>query len=197
MKNILSKTTTAIILLIVTVLLTGNYVYLLTCPIAYGMKYRTETVYEGQVFEGTLKYFPDGTMTIKNTSFDREMPFYYYYKDGYVFTLVATSDEEYEAICRYDDMPIARLSKTVGDKFLGKSPKKLRRAAVSSWLLGSLAAILAGVLLYFADSQYLLVSILIALFGSLFSWFAAAHFFTVANIAEKVDYLLAEQGKKK
>ena len=97
MKKFLSKTKTAIILLIVTILLTGSYVYLLTCPIAYGMKYRTETVYEGQVFEGVLKYSSDGKMTVKNTSFDEEMTFYYYYKDGYVFTLVATTDEEYEA----------------------------------------------------------------------------------------------------
>ena len=97
MKNILSKTKTAIILLIAIILLTGSYVYLLTRPIAYGMKYRTETVYEGQVFEGVLKYSPDGKITIKNTSFDEPMTFYYYYKDGYVFTLVATNEEEYEA----------------------------------------------------------------------------------------------------
>lgn len=131
-------------------------------------------------------------------TYDAAFP-YQEYKTGKYYRLVAfpVSDEEYEAICRYDDMPIARGTKTVGDKFLGKSLKKLRRAAVSSWLLGSLAAVLAGVLLYFADSQYLLVSLLIALFGSLFSWFAAAHFFTVVNLAEKVDYLLAEQGKRK
>ncbi len=124
---------------------------------------------------------------------------YQEYKTGKYYRLVAleVSDEEYEAICRYDDLPIARQSKTVGEKFLGKSPRKLRRAAVCSWLFGSLAAVLAGVFLYIADSQYLLVSLLIALFGSLFSWFAAAHFFAVANIAEEVDYLLAEQGKKK
>ena len=44
MKKFLSKTKTAIILLIVTVLLTGSYVYLLTCPIAYGMEYALEKV---------------------------------------------------------------------------------------------------------------------------------------------------------
>ena len=124
---------------------------------------------------------------------------YQEYKTGKYYRLVAfeVSDEEYEAICRYDAMPIAQSKKTVGDKFLGKNPKKLRRAAVSAWLFGSLAAILAGVLLYFADSQYLLVSVLIALFGSLFSWFAAAQFFAVAGVAEKVDYLLSEQCKQK
>ena len=101
MKNILSKTKTAIILLIVTVLLTGSYVYLLTCPIAYGMEYRNETVYEGEVFKGSLKYSPDGKVISKNTNFDEPIEFYYYYKDGYVFNLVAKNDAEYEAEVAY------------------------------------------------------------------------------------------------
>ena len=97
MKNILSKTKTAIILLIVTVLLTGSYVYLLTSPIAYGMKYRNETVYEGEVFKGSLKYSADGKVISENTNFDEPLEMYYYYKDGYVFNLVAKNDAEYEA----------------------------------------------------------------------------------------------------
>ena len=97
MKNILSKTKTAIILLIVTVLLTGSYVYLLTCPIAYGLEYRNETVYEGEVFKGSLKYSPDGKIIVENTNFDKPFDIYYYYKDGYVFNLVAKNDKEYEA----------------------------------------------------------------------------------------------------
>ena len=97
MKNILSKTKTAIILLIVTVLLVGSYVYLLTCPIAYGMKYSKETVFEGQVFEGSLTYTADGKVISENTNFDEPIEMYYYYKDGYVFHLMATNDAEYEA----------------------------------------------------------------------------------------------------
>ena len=101
MKNILSKTKTAIILLIVTVLLLGSYVYLLTCPIAYGMEYRNETVYEGEVFKGSLKYSPDGKVISENTNFDEPLEMYYYYKDGYLFNLAATNDEEYEAEVAY------------------------------------------------------------------------------------------------
>lgn len=97
MKNILSKTKTAIILLIVTVLLVSSYVYLFACPIAYGMEYRNETVYEGQVFKGSMKYSPDGKVLCENTNFDEPFEVYYYYKDGYVFHLMATNDEEYEA----------------------------------------------------------------------------------------------------
>ena len=97
MKNILSKTKTAIILLIVTVLLLGSYVYIIASPVTYGMKYRNETVYEGEVFKGSLKYSPDGKVIGENTNFDETFEMYYYYKDGYVFNLVAKNDEEYEA----------------------------------------------------------------------------------------------------
>ena len=101
MKNILSKTKTSIILLIVTVLLLGSYVYLLTCPIAYGMEYCNESVYEGEVFKGSLKYSLDGKVISENTNFDEPIEMYYYYKDGYVFNLMATNDEEYEAEVAY------------------------------------------------------------------------------------------------
>ena len=101
MKNILSKTKTAIILLIVTVLLLGSYVCIVASPVTYGMKYRNETVYEGEVFKGSLKYSPDGKVISENTNFDEPLEMYYYYKDGYVFHLMATNDEEYEAEVAY------------------------------------------------------------------------------------------------
>ena len=101
MKNILSKTKTTIILLIVTVLLLGSYVCIVANPVTYGMKYRNETVYEGEVFKGSLKYSPDGKVISENTNFDEALEMYYYYKDGYVFNLVATTDEEYEAEVAY------------------------------------------------------------------------------------------------
>ena len=101
MKNILSKTKTAIILLIVTVLLLGSYVYIVASPVTYGMKYRNETVYEGEVFKGSLKYSPDGKVVGENTNFDEPFEMYYYYKDGYVFNLMAKNDEEYEAEVAY------------------------------------------------------------------------------------------------
>ena len=101
MKNILSKTKTAIILLIVTVLSAGCYVCIVANPVTYGMKYRNETVYEGEVFKGSLKYSPDGKVISENTNFDEPFEMYYYYKDGYVFNFVATNDEEYEAEVAY------------------------------------------------------------------------------------------------
>ena len=101
MKNILSQTKTAIILLIVTTLLLGSYICIIANPVTYGMKYRNETVYDGVVFKGSLKYSPDGKVISENTNFDEPLEMYYYYKDGYVFNLVATTDEEYEAEVAY------------------------------------------------------------------------------------------------
>lgn len=103
MKKFLSSSKTAVILLIVTVIILGCYACLLARPISYGMVYRNEVVYEGMAFEGTLVYRPDGTVLYENSNFDGEMTGYYYYKDGYVFTLMATTDEEYEAEVAYID----------------------------------------------------------------------------------------------
>ena len=101
MKKILSCSKTALVLVLVTVLFLGFYVYMLARPISYGMSYRNETVYEGVAFEGTLKFRPDGTVLIENTNFEEGFDSYYYYKDGYVFSLIATTDEEYVAEVAY------------------------------------------------------------------------------------------------
>ena len=101
MNKILSCMKTAIILLLVTVLFLGVYTYMLARPISYGMSYHNETVYEGLSFEGTLIFYPDGKVLVENTNFKEAFEDYYYYKDGYIFTLMAETDEEYEAEVAY------------------------------------------------------------------------------------------------
>ena len=103
MKKILSNKITTIILLIVTILSLAFYAYMLARPISYGMNYHNKTVYEGMEFEGNLKFYTDGTIVINNTNFDEEIKNYYYYKDGYVFTLLAQTEEEYEQEVKYID----------------------------------------------------------------------------------------------
>jgi hypothetical protein len=76
---------------------------MLARPISYGMSYHNETVYEGFAFEGTLKYYPNGKLLNKNTNFEEAFEAYYYYKDGYVFSLLAENDAEYEAEVAYID----------------------------------------------------------------------------------------------
>ena len=127
MKNILSKTKTAIILLIVTVLLLGSYVYIIASPVTYGMKYRNETVYEGEVFKGSLKYSPDGKVIGENTNFDETFEMYYYYKDGYVFNLMATNDEEYEAEIAYIN---ENFDEAVGSPFYAVKTNAFKQIAV-------------------------------------------------------------------
>jgi hypothetical protein len=101
MKKILSKTITAIILLIVTVLALVYYVCVVANPVTYGMKYFHESAYEGKEFKGSLKYFPDGKVINENTNFDEPRELYYYYKDGYVFNLMAKTEEQYEAEVKF------------------------------------------------------------------------------------------------
>ena len=101
MKRVLSHTKTAIILLIVTVLFLGFYAYMLARPISYGMGYHNKTEYAGAVFEGTLTFYPDGKVINKNTNFQKALEDYYYYKNGYVFTLMAQTEAEYDAEVAY------------------------------------------------------------------------------------------------
>ena len=96
MKKFLSCTKTAIALLIVAVLALGFYTYMLARPISYGMGYHNKTAYDGGVFEGTIKFYPDGTMVNRNTNFEEAQEDRYYYKNGYVFSLMAQTDEEYD-----------------------------------------------------------------------------------------------------
>lgn len=106
MKKILSNTKTAIILLVSTVLFLGFYAYMIARPISYGMIYHSETVYKGITFEGTLKFYRNGKMVVKNinhgeTSKETTFENYYYYKDGYVFNLITQTDEDKDAQISY------------------------------------------------------------------------------------------------
>lgn len=96
MKKFLSCKKTAMVLLIITILSIGFYSYMLARPISYGMSYHNETVYDGGVFEGTMKFYPDKTMRNSNTNLNEGIASRYYYKDGYVFFTLAQTDEQYE-----------------------------------------------------------------------------------------------------
>lgn len=132
------------------------------------------------------------------TTYSADYP-YQEYKSGkyYRFVPFAVSDEEYAAICRYDNSPIKLKPESFTDRVLGKSYKGMRRIAMFSLIFGVLVSILGGVLLYFADSQYLLVSVLIAVLGSVFSWLSTVHFFAVSKTLDRVEYLLARYEQKK
>ena len=88
MKNILSCTKTAVILLLVTVLFLGFYAYMLTRPISYGMSYSNKAVYDGKTFKGNLTFYPDGKMVNKNTNFDEALEIVRDMADKYPIKLV-------------------------------------------------------------------------------------------------------------
>ena len=96
MKKILTFTKTTVILLVASIIFIGFYTYMLARPISYGMSYHNKTSDEGGFFEGTIKFYSDGTMVNCNTNFNEEMNSRYYYKDGYVFFTSAKTDKEYE-----------------------------------------------------------------------------------------------------
>ena len=99
MKIILSKIKTAIILVLITVLFSGFYAYMLGRPVSYGWKYYDETVYEGVHFEGAMTFDRNGTVQVKNSNFDETLEYYYFHTNGYLFVLDAkTEDERIEEI---------------------------------------------------------------------------------------------------
>ena len=95
MKKILASMKTVTVLLVLTVVFLAFFVYMIARPISYGMEYHNETVYDGEVFEGTMKFGSDYTMLNRNSNFDEEMQSRYYYKDGYIFFTLAETAESY------------------------------------------------------------------------------------------------------
>jgi hypothetical protein len=103
MRKLLSDKKASAVLLILTLLFLAFYVYMLARPISYGMGYHGKTDYAGEFFEGTLKFRSDGTMRNRNTNFDSEMEYRYYYKDGYVFALMGETEDACKAEIAYID----------------------------------------------------------------------------------------------
>jgi hypothetical protein len=127
MKDILSNKKTAVMLLIITIVSIGFYAYMLVRPISYGMSYNNRTVYDSEVFEGKLKFYPNGKMSNKNTNFGEEFENYYYYKDGYVFTLISETKEGYDAEVAYID---ANFDEAVNTPYYASKINAFRQVSV-------------------------------------------------------------------
>ena len=87
---------TALILSFAAIILLVAGVYGMTRPVAYGSNYYHASFYEGDDFTGSMIFYDDNTMVVRNTNFDEEMKFHYYYKDGYAFFPMSETQEEYE-----------------------------------------------------------------------------------------------------
>ena len=95
MKKLHPLKVAAIIVSIVAVISMFFYGRMITQPISYGLSYYHASAYEGDDFNGAMVFYPDNTVRNRNTNFDEDIVLRYYYKDGYVFFTLATTDEEY------------------------------------------------------------------------------------------------------
>ena len=97
MKKLLRSAKTLIVLLVVTVLSLGFYAYMLLRPISYGMEYTHRSEYDGASFSAAWVFDTDNTLLITSDTYPDGEELYYYYTKGNVFTLNATTPEEFEA----------------------------------------------------------------------------------------------------
>jgi hypothetical protein len=119
-------------------------------------------------------------------------------KTGRFFRYVAFSvtDEEYAAICRYDNSAMELRPKKATDRLYGKGAKNYRRTAALRFLLGFLVSILAGVILYLLESEYLFLSIGVVVLGVLNAHLAATQTYMAGRSLEKTEQLIALSEKE-
>ena len=86
----------ALILALVAAVLLVAGIYGMTRPMSYGSEYYHASFYEGEDFNGSMTFYADNTMVIRNTNLDEEYKSYYYYKDGYIFFTLAQTEKEYQ-----------------------------------------------------------------------------------------------------
>ena len=88
--RVLILTAVAIVVLVVGI-------YGMTRPMSYGSDYYHAVFYDGEDFSGTMTFYADNTMVIRNTNFEEDIKLVYYYKDGYIFFLTGETQEELDA----------------------------------------------------------------------------------------------------
>ena len=117
----------------------------------------------------------------------------------YRFVAFSVTDEEYEAICRYDNSAMELRPGRVGDRLYGKGAKNYRRTAILRFCLGLLISLLVGVVLYLIESDYLFLSIGVAVLGIFNAHLAAVQVYTSGKVLERAEHLvaLAEQRNEK
>ena len=96
MKNILSFKVTAVILSVLALVSLFFYITTLAKPMTYEMPYYHASMYEGDDFGGTMTFYQDNTLLVDNSNFDEPLKLFYYYKDGYIFNMMAATEEEFD-----------------------------------------------------------------------------------------------------
>ena len=96
MNKVRSCRITALILAVAAIVLLVVGIYGMTRPMAYSVDYYHATFYDGEDFNGTMAFYPDNTLVVRNTNFDGEYKSFYYYKNGYIFFTLAQTEAEYQ-----------------------------------------------------------------------------------------------------
>ena len=86
----------ALILVVLAIAVLAVGIYGMTRPLAYGCDYYHAVFYDGEDFNGTMTFYSDNTMVIRNTNFEEDIKFFYYYKNGYVFFGMSQTESEYQ-----------------------------------------------------------------------------------------------------
>ena len=96
MNKVRSCRITALILAVVAIALLVVGIYGMTRPIAYNCDYYHAVFYEGEDFNGTMTFYSDNTMVVRNTNLGGEYKSFYYYNNGYIFFTLAQTEAEYQ-----------------------------------------------------------------------------------------------------
>ena len=86
----------ALILAVIAIVLLVVVIYGTSSPMSYGCDYYHAAFYEGEDFNGTMAFYSDNTMVIRNTNLDEDYKAYYYYKNGYIFFILVQTEAEYQ-----------------------------------------------------------------------------------------------------
>ena len=96
MSKMRSCRTRVVIFAVLAIALLIVGIYGMTRPLAYGCDYYHAVFYDGEDFNGTMTFYSDNTMVIRNTNFEEDIKFFYYYKNGYVFFGMSQTESEYK-----------------------------------------------------------------------------------------------------
>ena len=96
MKKLFFSKKTAYTLLVITLAVLGIYAYMLVRPISYGMEYCIKENISGYEYESTTVFHSGNKMTLINLNFEEPQELYYYYKDGWYFSCMAQTEDEYK-----------------------------------------------------------------------------------------------------
>ena len=129
-----------------------------------------------------------------STTYDENYP-YQDYKTGKYYRDIAfeVTDEEYEAICLYDNRTAALAPKKgIAGRLFGNTAKKLRRLAFPFALGILLVGLAIAAILYLTEESFLFLSVGAALVGIGAAFAGGLTFYALGEILSRLDHISVE-----